>query len=449
VGAAPWRTLADALLRYRSSDGGFAYHVGGSGSGSMTAAGVGTLALCEAELGRLSALEPARAEELRDARCVGLEWLAKDFRVAENPRAASWTHYWLYGLERMATFTGTRQVGEHDWYGEGAAWLVATQGEQGQWLGRIETSFAVLFLARAARSSIAPRTGVEAWAASSKSADVRLEAHVAGDRVALRVLGFSRRAAAPLEWPQEVGRGPHVLRVEYLVGRRVVAVALGDALEPARGTLFPATARLPSGRHAIRARAWVLVRLPLDGERWTETTRTLESAAVTVAVEDGLPARAAAESANLIPRAPMRIQARASSVCPSVEGFPGFDFGADRAIDGKPRLPWLARPGDETPELRLSFAKRLRADRVRIVPPRLAGFPPDELGRPFEVEVVVNGNVVGRSLVPPDPSRVATIVFGAPLAVSTLTVRILAGVPGRRTAAVGLGEVELALEKDG
>ena len=57
---------------------------------------------------------------------------------------------------------GTDRFGAHDWYAEGAAWLLETQRPDGSWLtanakggqGVWDTCFAILFLRRATRPLI-------------------------------------------------------------------------------------------------------------------------------------------------------------------------------------------------------------------------------------------------------------------------------------------------------
>ena len=77
--------------------------------------------------------------------------------------APPWHYYYLYGLERCAVFGGRNLIGKHDWYIEGAEYLVKAQKGDGRWhtgaldgtdyqpSDVIDTAWAILFLKRATR----------------------------------------------------------------------------------------------------------------------------------------------------------------------------------------------------------------------------------------------------------------------------------------------------------
>jgi len=81
----------------------------------------------------------------------GLGWLAQRFSVRSSPR---YHMYYIYTLERAASLSLTQRIGNHDWYAEGAAYLIAEQSDNGSWAagqsGLVpSTAFGVLFLVRA------------------------------------------------------------------------------------------------------------------------------------------------------------------------------------------------------------------------------------------------------------------------------------------------------------
>ena len=143
----------------QSPDGGWGYAGKAQGYGSMTAAGVASLYICGLRLnvgGRKQFINGAYPDCGKYTQNVvlakGLEWLGKNFSVRENPRkGGSWLHYYLYGLERVGMISGKRTIGEQDWYRQGAEHLVTTQRGDGSWIGPLETTFSVLFLAKGNR----------------------------------------------------------------------------------------------------------------------------------------------------------------------------------------------------------------------------------------------------------------------------------------------------------
>ena len=81
----------------------------------------------------------------------GLGWLAQRFSVRSSPR---YHMYYIYTLERAASLSLTQRVGQHDWYAQGSAYLIAEQSGNGSWQtgssGLVpSTAFGVLFLVRA------------------------------------------------------------------------------------------------------------------------------------------------------------------------------------------------------------------------------------------------------------------------------------------------------------
>lgn len=123
---------------------------GTMGYGSMTAGGVGSLAIARARLAAKGGLDPALANGIDLAIQDGLAWLERHYTVQTNPRYFEWHEYYLYGLERALTLTGRTRLAGRDWYREGSAVLVARQRAAGDWgLHPYQTAMALLFLRRA------------------------------------------------------------------------------------------------------------------------------------------------------------------------------------------------------------------------------------------------------------------------------------------------------------
>jgi hypothetical protein len=168
VGLDTWRRAHDHWLACQNGDGGWAYSGKGvlrGSTGSMTAAGIATMVITQAMLrteekvlnpdGTPSAGEPQSDKPLDDA----YRWLGSNFSVTHNPGDGRWLLYYLCGLERAGRFSGRRffidaQGQKHDWYREGADYVVATQNpvsgtwQEGQTDPIVGTSLALLFLSK-------------------------------------------------------------------------------------------------------------------------------------------------------------------------------------------------------------------------------------------------------------------------------------------------------------
>ena len=70
---------------------------------------------------------------------LALGWLERNFDVSTNPLAvlhkAEHVLYWLYAVERVGIAAGYKYFGNHNWYKEGAARLIAQQNPDGSWAG--------------------------------------------------------------------------------------------------------------------------------------------------------------------------------------------------------------------------------------------------------------------------------------------------------------------------
>ncbi|MBV8879076.1 MAG: hypothetical protein JO332_03835, partial [Planctomycetaceae bacterium] len=120
------------------------------GTRSMTAAGLYCSLIAKATLKR-KAPETLVAE---DPFKRGLESFKKnvplyDFGRARHPGHVHSPYYDLYSLERAMMISKTEKIGDRDWYRDGAAFILANQGPEGEWIDTTDTCFALLFLKRA------------------------------------------------------------------------------------------------------------------------------------------------------------------------------------------------------------------------------------------------------------------------------------------------------------
>lgn len=137
-------------------------------TGSMTTAGISSLAICHDALTRprrLPTYTPRLSSTVHRSIQDGFAWLDANFTVGRNPpaNAPAWHYYYLYGLERAAILAGRVLIGRHDWYVTGARYLVGHQKADGRWstgvLGgkeheksdALDTAWAILFLKKATR----------------------------------------------------------------------------------------------------------------------------------------------------------------------------------------------------------------------------------------------------------------------------------------------------------
>ncbi|MDA1193739.1 MAG: hypothetical protein O2894_00995 [Planctomycetota bacterium] len=154
----------------RDAARGFPYTLDAPVTGSMTTAGLSSLAIVKAMLLERDELSRDWRDKIDRGLWDAIAWLDTNFSVHANPGAGSmWHYYYLYGLERAGVIAGKRYLGDHDWYREGAELLLDAQTESGAWeppdqLGGfgagmpggspyrtslLDTCFALLFLKRA------------------------------------------------------------------------------------------------------------------------------------------------------------------------------------------------------------------------------------------------------------------------------------------------------------
>ena len=131
------------------ADGSWGYQPGSAtGYGSMTAAGITSLFIINEQLNKESTFCGAAPGDNRIQKALG--WLGDHFTVETNPTHGYYHYYYLYALERIGVLTGQKFIGGHDWYREGAAYLVRHQLDDGNWQDgtSLATEFALLFLGK-------------------------------------------------------------------------------------------------------------------------------------------------------------------------------------------------------------------------------------------------------------------------------------------------------------
>ena len=163
-----WQAAADYWRRVQEPSGAWGYQPGLPGSGSMTCAGIGCWVITAGKVaaptaavtnGNVQCCLPADPDDVLERAMI---WMGRNFSVTRNPGqgGAGWHYYFLYGLERVGRLTSRRFIGEHDWYREGAEFLISEQDPfSHHWQGRghaednphIATALSLLFLSKGRR----------------------------------------------------------------------------------------------------------------------------------------------------------------------------------------------------------------------------------------------------------------------------------------------------------
>jgi len=447
-----WYELITGTLQYRTPDGGFAYSPGGrSATGSMTAAGVGVLAICRDMLTlKKTGKDARRFESVQGAIDGGLAWLDGNWSVAQNPgRGKAHLGYYLYGLERVGALAPTDVIGDHDWYAEGADFLVRGQAEPGHWGpslggGHPQTCFALLFLRRATSPVTGGlhRSGGRRYATADSPSGVRIAA--SGDNpMGVWLAGLGPESASELAWPD--GGGVRVSRVLWLVDGLEAARLEGDEDRPSGQERFAHQVQFEEpGAHRLQAEVHLLrpPRTDSEGRRYPPSLKVLQSPVLEVQVEEAcapwMLENALDRHRNLVPLG--MPTARASS---SRGGH-----SAAHAIDQHQSRSWLAAQADPAPTLQIEFEVPQEANVILVGHAREAPVQPGRWARALEVDVYVNGK---RHLLRmhSDEQRKGRLVLPRRVRIRELKLVVPFAAPGRGgEASVGFAEVELQLRGD-
>jgi hypothetical protein len=176
-----WDSVAQFYMSTQSAQGSWTYHRD-EGSGetlSMTAAGVGSLMICQKQLAAyrrvVSAQNPylipvlpenqqikysvkTPAADLARSINSGTTWLASNFTTTNDGVIGQSPFYCLYGIERVGALAGRANLGNVDWFDRGAAFINSKQQADGSFTsshGEIpNTAWAVLFLTKSTAKTI-------------------------------------------------------------------------------------------------------------------------------------------------------------------------------------------------------------------------------------------------------------------------------------------------------
>lgn len=170
-----WAEVEKAWIRAQRKDGGWAYYAHRDDppvTAGITAAGVATLFIVQDQLYASRGQDCKNPTEI-PAIEKGIDWMAKNFdKIAnETPYPRDFPYATLYAVERVGVAGGLKYIGKHDWYAEGADYLVKRQKSSGTWTGFPggvpNACFAIVFLSRGRAPVIINKLD---WVADDKSA---------------------------------------------------------------------------------------------------------------------------------------------------------------------------------------------------------------------------------------------------------------------------------------
>ena len=181
-----WDRAAGWFLSVQDSVGGWNYHRDEgpkyTDTVAMTAAGVGSLLICQRQMDRYRAgqkrggtsslLTPLSTEgvqaefhqmtstvQIERSYRQGFSWISANFAPNNPTLAGQSSTYMLYGLERIGALTERQSIGRLDWYEKGRTYLRSSQQADGAWrqtpnTDEMNTVWAILFLTKSTAKSI-------------------------------------------------------------------------------------------------------------------------------------------------------------------------------------------------------------------------------------------------------------------------------------------------------
>ena len=418
---------------FKGEAAGFRYTANSGDSGGMTTAGLTVACLAERCVGKRLGARNIRL--VASAKDLGMEWLAQNWSVTNNPGGGH-PYYYLYGLERVAALLETDVIAGHDWYREGAEHLLSKQNGNGSWEDKeSDTAFALLFLVKATGST----TGRSAAAAAR--AFVR-----DNGPLQFRSTGYLRMATWFDRFDAKVlerfapDPGPRVVSVEWKVDGKPVAKVPGDPSRPWSGERYPTRIQLVKpGEAKVRCVFEVLS----PGEEPGGKTELLESDELTInGVRDPkefLQQTASFQRESLLKGAEYEVLQ--SSIHEDKD-----DFSGARVLDNSQATRWFAKADDQAPWVRIELEKPVRAKRIVLHPVASSLRLEGQWDVLESATVVINGNFEFEVTFP--TSELMPVRADIPTRKPIRSIEVRLGPSRKKGRQPGLrGLAELTLEK--
>ena len=440
-----WKRIARAILRQQLDGGGFAYNSGNQPTLSMGAAGIGVACMVREALQSLGSGYRSELKDLDAAIGAGLGWFDANYNLHEEPWLGNvdgrrWDFYFLYALQRVGLLAPARTIAGHDWYQDGARWLLKNQKDTGQWgtpYGEKQpnTCLAILFLRRVS----GPSTGSKSLAKRvfrTEDPDADMTLVVAGESpMRVWIESFDELILDSFEWPEEEGKGLRIAGVQYWSGEQLLAEVAGDGSGPAGNKQFMAELAFDGpGAYGIVA---VVKVVPPPGEM--EGHMELRTMVLPIEVSVGmLPWMRDAiddHSRNLLRDTRVR--------CSTSSDLNGHWAGLG-AVDGLMGRGWVCEATDAEPWITLDLSDAQRGNVLVFSHASEAGNDNNAFARAGILEVQINKKKWVRVEMDLDEHRKTRLVLSRVQKVRRIKVRLLEMTPGlRHGKAGGLMEVEL------
>lgn len=422
-----WLEVAKPLLEAQGNYGGWGYHEDAP-TASMTTAGMAVLIICRDQLSRIGRVPRGLDARIGVALTSAERWLGKNWSVKRNtsvPPAGgpdTWFYYYLYGLERVGSFTGRDTLAGHAWYEEGARVIVDRQAKDGSWriggkdmITEVNTCFSLLFLRRGSRStsSAAPTT-----ARSSESTDGAFEIGIAyGQPSHLFVRRLLPQAEARIQ------RGERPVHVSWRIDDEEIGRTEASAEDASN--LFPLDHRFTAnGTYRLSARMAFAT-----GDDPTPIAFE-DSGTIQLRVHDIL---GPIDEECLADAGNNRLQGTAPEV--TVSSNPN---AAPLLIDGGYTTAWWSDESDKRPWVELRFPRAISADTLKFG----LGFgaTPDERARAEQLRLRINGKTITHTC---DGTRRKQTVSFSRRSIKRIRLEVLSRQKGKKGQRIGFREIEL------